>query len=119
MHVWDESIWFSLLSGVAVKSTAVLAVAWLEKCLADSGRWGHRVQVALLGMICCIGLGLIVVMHRSDLIRPLLVWWTGPASPAGTSSRAGSAPTATSTTSQRISLPSASATARTRPWGPA
>ena len=59
-------------------SGLLLAVAWLEYRLEVSSPWGRWVTASLLCFICVVGLALNVIMHRSELVRPALIWYTGP-----------------------------------------
>jgi 4-amino-4-deoxy-L-arabinose transferase-like glycosyltransferase len=64
----------------AYLSGTVLAVAWLEASLQLRWRWFRYLQVGSLALACVVGMFLIVVMHRSELIRPTLAWLVGPGS---------------------------------------
>jgi len=62
----------------AYLSGLVLSVAWLEVSLQDPRLWVRRTQQITLALACGVGVFLIVAMHRSELIRPALVWLVGP-----------------------------------------
>jgi hypothetical protein len=62
-------------------SGLVLAAAWLARQLASPLVWYRRTAMALLAVACGLGLGVIVVMHHTDWVRPLLAWASGPETP--------------------------------------
>jgi 4-amino-4-deoxy-L-arabinose transferase-like glycosyltransferase len=62
----------------AYLSGIILGVALLETALQTSNLLLLRLQQAALAIACTAGLFLIVVMHDSELVRPVLSWLAGP-----------------------------------------
>jgi hypothetical protein len=91
---WMSAPMFLLFAGFSLKtgggeinwpvttylSGGALAGVWLARQLMFSSV-AHRVWMgAFLGLACLIGLGLTFLIHRTDLIHPLLANLTGPPS---------------------------------------
>jgi hypothetical protein len=64
----------------AYLSGIVLGTAWLSRQLASPKEWYRRLTMASLIVACLLGLLVTVVMHRSDLARPVLLRLSGPPS---------------------------------------
>ncbi len=62
----------------AYLSGIIMGVAYLEGRLWSPHLVERRVHQWFLGVACVAGLFLIVVMHRSELVRPVLSWVVGP-----------------------------------------
>jgi hypothetical protein len=58
----------------------VLTVAWLDRQLRSPRRWYRWWTACNLGATCVVGLVLTVCVHRSDMVWPVLTWFTGPPS---------------------------------------
>jgi len=56
-----------------------LAVAWIVRRITVPQIWTRYATRVSLGAACALGLGLTVVMHRSEWIQPALVRISGPA----------------------------------------
>jgi hypothetical protein len=71
---------FSLVTAVqpnwpvtAYLSGHVLGVAWLARQLSSSRAWYRRLGVTALALGCMASLALTVIIHHSDLVRPVLL----------------------------------------------
>ena len=62
----------------AYLSGLVLAAAWLEYFFTVADLRGRWFQGFFLGLTCLVGVTLIVSVHKSEWIRPVLTLWTGP-----------------------------------------
>ncbi len=62
----------------AYLSGLVLVTAWLDDRFGWIGVWSWRTQAILLSLACTFGVLLTVVVHKSELVRPLLTWWAPP-----------------------------------------
>jgi hypothetical protein len=56
----------------------VLAAGWLARQLRSPTTWYRRLGATNLTLTCSVGLGIIVLMHRADLVHPLLARLAGP-----------------------------------------
>jgi 4-amino-4-deoxy-L-arabinose transferase-like glycosyltransferase len=65
----------------AYVSGLVLAAGWLALQLQEPVRWYRRLTGALLGSACAVGLALILVIHHSQWVHPLLARLAGPPTP--------------------------------------
>ncbi|HVS34315.1 MAG TPA: glycosyltransferase family 39 protein [Gemmataceae bacterium] len=63
----------------AYVSGVVLATAWLARQLASPSVWYRRSVLASAAVACGLGLAVIVVMHHTDWVQPLLAQLSGPA----------------------------------------
>jgi hypothetical protein len=61
-------------------SGLVLASAWLVDTIWRSGPWARRASIAGVTVACGAGLAMILVLHRTEQIQPLLARLSGPAS---------------------------------------
>jgi hypothetical protein len=64
----------------AYLSGIVLGAAWLSRQLNSPKKWYRQLTVASLTTACLLGLLVTVVMHRSEIARPVLLRLSGPAS---------------------------------------
>lgn len=64
-------------------SGLVLAVGWLSEELRRARRWYRRAILVGVGVTSCAGVVLTLLIHRSDLVQPLMAWCSGPESATG------------------------------------
>ncbi len=89
---WTSGLMFVVFLGFSVKTRGgepnwpiagyvgglVLTGGWLAQQLDSAGRW-RRLTLVGLGGACFVSLSVTLLMHRSDLIYPLLARAAGPA----------------------------------------
>jgi 4-amino-4-deoxy-L-arabinose transferase-like glycosyltransferase len=62
----------------AYLSGLVLAAAWLGRQFTSGTGWYRRLVAVNLTLVCLVGLGLTVLVHRSDWAHPVLAVFAGP-----------------------------------------
>ncbi len=89
---WTSGVMFLVFLGFSVKTRGgepnwpiagyvgglVLTGGWLARQL-DAAAWWRRLTLICLGAACVVSLSVTLLMHRSDLIYPLLARAAGPA----------------------------------------
>jgi 4-amino-4-deoxy-L-arabinose transferase-like glycosyltransferase len=64
----------------AYLSGLVLVMGWLSEALGAASRWYRRLMVGGVVAACSLGLVVIVLMHHSEWVRPVLARIAGPPS---------------------------------------
>jgi hypothetical protein len=62
----------------AYLSGLVLTAGWMREQLQGSARWYRRLTAGGLAAACSLGLTVVVLMHHSEWVRPVLTRITGP-----------------------------------------
>jgi hypothetical protein len=87
---WMSAVMFGLFAAFSLKtpeepnwpvtaylSGIVLGAGWVIRQLRSPVEWYRRLSIASLSMACLLGLLVTLVMHRSDIARPVLLRISG------------------------------------------
>jgi hypothetical protein len=90
---WTSAVMFGVFWGFSLKtpeepnwpvtaylSGIVLGVGWVIRQLRSPIEWYRRLSIVSLSMACLLGLLVTMVMHHSDIARPVLLRISGPPS---------------------------------------
>jgi hypothetical protein len=90
---WTSALMFAVFWGFSLKtpeepnwpvtaylSGIVLGASWLSRQLRSPKGWYRRLTLACLSAACVLGLLVTLVMHRSEVARPVLLRLSGPPS---------------------------------------
>ena len=90
---WMSAVMFGVFAAFSLKtpeepnwpvtaylSGIVLGAGWVIRQLRSPVEWYRRLSIASLSLACLLGLLVTLVMHRSDIARPVLLRISGPPS---------------------------------------